>query len=167
MKLTARQREILEGLWEHHHGDNPDDDHDLIYDKGGGWWFGLEKTSGKTCNWLLAHALIKPVSGENVDWESTVRFEPTGWARKVLDDPDFEPMVEILRLRAQAEGVDQTQKVIASLSDKQKLGLKYLASEIPGLVHKVHKNTIYSLVRKGLWKDGQLTELGEWVFDEI
>ena len=104
MKLTKRQREILEGL--RYAQDHPleDDAPDLV-EEAGQWWFGFEQTNGKLGLFLLRNVLISPVDSEPYESGHGVvrRYEINSWGRRVLDDPDFEPMVEILKLRRNAE----------------------------------------------------------------
>lgn len=51
MKLTKRQREVLTSL--------RDDDADLAYSTGGGWWVGDSQTSGRLAHWLISNCLVK------------------------------------------------------------------------------------------------------------
>lgn len=48
--LTKRQRELLEIL--------KGGDEALVYDKGAGWWVGLERTSGRTAYWFIRNMLV-------------------------------------------------------------------------------------------------------------
>jgi len=90
VKLTARQREILEGL--------ADDDEDLdLVETKGEWWFGLNRTNAATGLFFLKNMLIAPVNGE--EWDDDYRpYDITSWGRRALKEPDFEPQVELLRL---------------------------------------------------------------------
>lgn len=91
MKLTARQREILEGLAE----DNEELD---LVESDGEWWFGLSRTNGKTGLFFLRRMLIKLIDNEN--WSDSYRlYEITEWGRRVLTEPDFDPDIEFLRLQ--------------------------------------------------------------------
>ena len=51
MKLTRAQRRVLQTLAD-------DEDVDLAYDKGGGWWIGDEKTNGKLAMALICRVLV-------------------------------------------------------------------------------------------------------------
>lgn len=91
MRLTRRQREILEGL--------ASDDHDLdLVEDGNVVYFGLSRTSLVLVNFLLRHALIK---GDSLG--GCIHYEINEWGRRVLSDPDFDPALEILRLRGRVE----------------------------------------------------------------
>lgn len=59
MKLTKRQREVLTIL-----RDGPEGDGVLLtWEKGGGWWIGLERTSGALAKWLIQNMLISEEDG--------------------------------------------------------------------------------------------------------
>lgn len=53
--LTKRQREVLQALAD-------DEDLDLAYDKGGGWWLGAKQTNGKIVNSLLRLCLLRNIT---------------------------------------------------------------------------------------------------------
>ena len=91
MKLTKRQREILEGLA------SDDSNLDLIEDSGV-VYFGLERTNVQMVMFLLRHALV---SSDNLG--GCTRYEINEWGRHALREPDFEPLLEIAKLRARAE----------------------------------------------------------------
>ena len=91
MKLTKRQREILEGLA------SDDPEKDLVED-GELVWFGDQRTSTSMVIWLLRHALVS-----HDDLGGCNHYEINEWGRRVLVDPSFEPMLEIARLRGEVE----------------------------------------------------------------
>ena len=87
MKLTKRQREILEGLA------SDDLEKDLVQD-GREAWFGDSRTNGNTIMFFLQHVLISQE-------ETSVGFycyEINKWGRRALVDPEFEPLAELYRL---------------------------------------------------------------------
>ena len=93
MKLTNRQREILEGLA------SDDDDMDLVQD-GRQVWFGDSRTNAQMIVFLLNHVLV---SQEETS-AGFFSYEINEWGQRALTDPDFDPLGELYRLeRAQRE----------------------------------------------------------------
>jgi len=84
MKLTKRQRQILEWLATE---DNPEDGSDELVESDGEVWVGAERTNHATLIFFLRHALVKELSVAG--YGSTV-YVITEYGRKVLVDPDFE-----------------------------------------------------------------------------
>jgi len=80
MKLTGRQREILEGLA------SDDGELDLV-ECHGAWWFGLSRTNAATGLFFLRRMLIKPIE----KWDDAYcSYEITKWGRRALTEPDFD-----------------------------------------------------------------------------
>lgn len=96
MKLTARQREILEGLKQAE--TDPHSECDLVED-GNQVWFGNERTNHATLLVFLRNCLVTPDEFEG----GCTYFDINEWGRKVLHDPDFEPGIELMRLIAAAK----------------------------------------------------------------
>ena len=96
MKLTSRQREILEGLA------SDDDEMDLIQD-GREAWFGGSRTNGNMIMFFLDRVLIS----QHETSPGVYRYEINEWGRRVLRDPDFEPKAELFKLDShqRAKGV--------------------------------------------------------------
>lgn len=61
MKLTRVQRRVLTIM--------RDDDQELVYSRGGGWWLDLERTNGKLGLGLLRLMLISPDSWASDDYQ--------------------------------------------------------------------------------------------------
>jgi len=65
-KLTKRQREVLQALAD-------DDNLDLVFAKGGGWWLGNERTNGKLALSLIRLVLVNDISDTGDDlWRFTI-----------------------------------------------------------------------------------------------
>jgi hypothetical protein len=76
------------------------EDGELVCSRPGGWWVGNEKVSGKIAMNLLRLALIRV---EYNDSDSYVIYGVNQDGRRVLEDPDYEPMM----LRAMRTGEPQ------------------------------------------------------------
>lgn len=87
MKLTKRQREILEGL-----ADN-DSLKDLVLEYRQAW-FGASRTSTQMINFLLRHALVS----EKETTPGVYHYSINEWGRRVLTHPEFDPLSELYRL---------------------------------------------------------------------
>ncbi len=87
MKLTRRQREILEGLA------SDDDEKDLVQD-GREVWFGDERTNAQMIFFLLRHVLIS----QDESSPGVYRYTINEWGKRALTDPDFDPLGELYRL---------------------------------------------------------------------
>jgi len=96
MRLTNRQRKILEGLA------SDDDEKDLVQE-GRQVWFGDSRTNAQMIFFLLRHVLIS----QDESSPGVYRYTINEWGRRALTDPDFDPLGELYRLdRAQrAKGV--------------------------------------------------------------
>ena len=94
MRLTDRQREILQGLRQAQ--TDPECEHDLV-ESGGEVWFGLERTSYAPLMFFLRNCLISEEDS------GSGRYDINEWGRRVLDDPDFEPEVELIKCIRRAE----------------------------------------------------------------
>lgn len=96
MKLTKRQREILEGLA------SDDDEKDLIQD-GREVWFGDSRTNAQMIFFLLRHVLIS----QDESSPGVYRYTINEWGERALTDPNFDPLGELYRLDAEqrAKGV--------------------------------------------------------------
>ena len=103
MILSDRQREILEKL--RAAKDDPDLDWDLV-ESGNVVYCGLERTNFGTLLFFLRHCLV---SVEDQMGDSTY-YKINEWGCRALDDPEFEPEIELLRLRGKAE--------LAAMSDE-------------------------------------------------
>ena len=97
MRLTARQREILEGLRDDSSG------LDLV-EEGLEAWFGDERTSVRTIIFFLRHCLISLESNEGCRCRY---YRINEWGCRALDDPSFEPDIELAKLIAAAEKAAQ------------------------------------------------------------
>jgi hypothetical protein len=104
MKLTARQREILEGLRKAQNDLTLTDEYDLV-ESDGEVWFGLTRTNMSTLLFLLRRCLV---SSDDYDTMSYKQYDINGWGCRALDDPDFDPEYELFRLQANAERAQET-----------------------------------------------------------
>jgi len=81
MKLTNRQRQILEMLA----SEDPEDGSDEIVELGGEVWVGLERTNHATLLFFLRACLVKSLGGSLSDV-----YVISEYGRKALSDPDFD-----------------------------------------------------------------------------
>lgn len=69
----------------------PDGDPTLVYEKGGGWWYGLERTNGPTAKKLLTLCLLR-ASSNNRPGEFEL-YEPNEESRKIIEQDDYVPLI--------------------------------------------------------------------------
>jgi hypothetical protein len=75
MKLTRAQRRVLKSLAEN-------EDIDLAFDKGGGWWIGDEQTNGKLATALIRMVLVRKDGHTSGDME---RYTINDSGRRALE----------------------------------------------------------------------------------
>lgn len=99
MRLTRRERQILEGLRRGEDDLEYDGDNDLA-EGGGEVWFGAQRTNHQLLYSLLRNALISKHEDSGMD---TSYYRINGWGRLALKDPDFDPQSRMLKCMAAAE----------------------------------------------------------------
>jgi hypothetical protein len=98
MKLTKRQRQILEGLRQAE--DEASSDFDLV-ESGNEVWFGCERTNFPTLLFFLKNCLVS-ITEDSEHMDSNY-YRINGWGCKALDDPDFDPEQTLMECIAAAE----------------------------------------------------------------
>lgn len=83
MKLTKRQREILERL---------DAGEELDDFRHGGWWIGDEQTTGRIGFFFLRNVLVHEDTTMGAGHSIYTINE---WGRRALREPDFDPQQEL------------------------------------------------------------------------
>ena len=77
------------------------DEEEVVYSKGGGWWVDITEVSGRVVKALLKLCLLRDVS----DSENFLRYTLNEESIRVLDEPNYEPMmIEHLRTKKPVYG---------------------------------------------------------------
>lgn len=95
MKLTRRQREILEGL--RRAENDPQCECDLV-ESAGQVWFGDQRTNHATLLFFLRHCLVGP---DDPACGGSTYYHISERGRRALADPDFDPQMELQRAKGQ------------------------------------------------------------------
>lgn len=81
-KLTAKQRFVLNKLL--------NEEEELVYEEGAGWWIGEDRTNGKLANSLLRACLISDCS-----FGSVLRFSINQTGRNALKSGTYKTINQI------------------------------------------------------------------------
>lgn len=100
MKLTKRQREILEGL--RLAETDLSCEFDLV-ESDGEVWFGLERTNQKLLIFLLRNCLV---SLQDDSGGGSKYYKINSWGCIALDDPNFDPQQKLVECIAAAEKIN-------------------------------------------------------------
>ncbi len=99
--IDAKMMKVIEAV-------KADEDEEITWEKGAGYWVGCRRVNTKACEELLRLCLIRPVHSDNRD--SYIVYELTSEVDNMLADDNYTPAIITAQRTGQPQFISRVKK---------------------------------------------------------